>query len=445
MMLKFNQLYGKPECCLQPITMLDNMVTRRFKHEDQMKQWYRSLDVPENCEDEALKLSFVQLAKRYHPDSGSPEASASKFMEIENAYRQIRKARMEQKETSTHLPEVEEFDIRHTAPQHRHYLTYNVGVGTYSKREKLYAAHRAQKAVDNVIEHRLKKLQAEERSTLAGKDKERAKVKTHQTPRLQSVRVYRWNPEKPNVKPYMQQFAVDLNKCGTMVLDVLALIKAQHDPTLAYRRSCREGICGSCSMNINGVNTLACLTKVPESPKPIVIYPLPHSYVIRDLITDMEQFLKQYQSIQPYLKRPGEENFIGIRQILQSPRDRDKLNGSYECILCACCSFSCPPYWWLGDKFLGPATLLQAYRWIIDSRDMEHKERLGKLRDFYSVYRCHTIFNCTKTCPKGLSPGRAIAQIKRLLAGLTKKERPDMETPIPHPCNGEDIYQCREE
>ncbi|XP_078041002.1 dnaJ homolog subfamily C member 28-like isoform X2 [Augochlora pura] len=179
MMLKFNQLYGKPECCLQPITMLDNMVTRRFKHEDQMKQWYRSLDVPENCEDEALKLSFVQLAKRYHPDSGSPEASASKFMEIENAYRQIRKARMEQKETSTHLPEVEEFDIRHTAPQHRHYLTYNVGVGTYSKREKLYAAHRAQKAVDNVIEHRLKKLQAEERSTLAGKDKERAKdIKT---------------------------------------------------------------------------------------------------------------------------------------------------------------------------------------------------------------------------------------------------------------------------
>nr|XP_033334340.1 succinate dehydrogenase [ubiquinone] iron-sulfur subunit, mitochondrial-like isoform X1 [Megalopta genalis] len=266
-----------------------------------------------------------------------------------------------------------------------------------------------------------------------------------QTPRLQTVRVYRWNPEKPNVKPYMQQFAVDLNKCGTMVLDMLALIKAQHDPTLSYRRSCREGICGCCSMNINGVNTLACLTKVPESSKPIVIYPLPHCYVIRDLITDMEQFLKQYQTIQPYLKRPGEENFIGIRQILQSPRDRKKLNGAYECVLCACCSYSCPPYWWLGDKFLGPATLLQAYRWIIDSRDMEHKERLSKLRDFYSVYRCHTIFNCTKTCPKGLNPGRAIAQIKRLLAGLTKKERPDMETPIPHPCNGEDIYQCREE
>ncbi|XP_053987697.1 succinate dehydrogenase [ubiquinone] iron-sulfur subunit-like [Hylaeus volcanicus] len=269
--------------------------------------------------------------------------------------------------------------------------------------------------------------------------------KTEEKPRLQTVRVYRWNPEKPNVKPYMQQFTVDLNKCGTMVLDVLALIKAQHDPTLSYRRSCREGICGSCSMNINGVNTLACITKVTQSPKPIVVYPLPHSYVIRDLITDMEEFLKQYQNIEPFLKRPGEENFLGLRQILQSPKDRDKLNGLYECILCGCCTFACPPYWWLGDKFLGPATLLQAYRWIIDSRDMGHKERLSKLRDFYSVYRCHTIFNCTKTCPKGLNPGKAIAQIKRLLAGLAKKERPEMETPLPNPCNGEEIYQCKEE
>ncbi|XP_076674832.1 succinate dehydrogenase [ubiquinone] iron-sulfur subunit [Andrena cerasifolii] len=270
--------------------------------------------------------------------------------------------------------------------------------------------------------------------------------KVAEKPRLQTVRVYRWNPEKPTVKPYMQQFSVDLNKCGTMVLDVLALIKAQHDPTLSYRRSCREGICGCCSMNIDGVNTLACITKVKQSPKPIVVYPLPHSYVIRDLITDMTQFLKQYQEIEPFLKRPGEENFLGLRQILQSPKDRDKLNGLYECILCGCCTFACPPYWWLGDKFLGPATLLQAYRWIIDSRDMEHRERLGKLRDFYSVYRCHTIFNCTKTCPKGLNPGRAIAQIKRLLAGLTKKERPEMDTPITNPCRGEkDIYQCREE
>ncbi|KAG6800410.1 succinate dehydrogenase [ubiquinone] iron-sulfur subunit-like [Apis mellifera caucasica] len=265
-------------------------------------------------------------------------------------------------------------------------------------------------------------------------------------PRLQTIRVYRWNPEKPNVKPYMQQFSVDLNKCtGTMVLDVLALIKAEYDPTLSYRKSCREGICGCCAMNINGVNNLACITKALESSKPIVIYPLPHSYVIRDLVTDLEQYLKQYKNIEPFLKRTGEDNYVGLRQILQSPRDRDKLNGLYECILCGCCTFACPPYWWLGDKFLGPSTLLQAYRWIIDSRDMGHKERLTKLRDYYSVYRCHTIFNCTKTCPKGLNPGKAVAQIKRLLAGLAKKDRPDIETPIPNPCRGEEEYPCREE
>ncbi|KAG7209008.1 hypothetical protein KM043_015175 [Ampulex compressa] len=264
-------------------------------------------------------------------------------------------------------------------------------------------------------------------------------------PRIQTVRVYRWNPEKPTVKPYMQQFSVDLGKCGTMVLDVLALIKAQYDPTLSFRRSCREGICGSCAMNIDGVNTLACITKVKYSAKPLVVYPLPHTYIIRDLIPDMDQFLRQYRDIEPYLKRPGEDNFIGLRQILQSTRDREKLEGLYECILCGCCTFSCPPYWWLGDKYLGPAVLLQAYRWIIDSRDMAHKERLSKLQDFYSVYRCHTIFNCTKTCPKGLNPGKAIAQIKRLLAGLMKKEKPDLETALPNPCRGEDIFPCREE
>ncbi|RLU23194.1 hypothetical protein DMN91_003397 [Ooceraea biroi] len=261
-------------------------------------------------------------------------------------------------------------------------------------------------------------------------------------PRMQTVRVYRWNPETPKVKPYMQQFNVDLNKCGTMVLDVLALIKAQHDPTLSYRRSCREGICGSCGMNINGVNTLACVTKVEQSPQPLVVYPLPHAYVIRDLVPDMEQFLQQFQKIEPYLQRPGEDSFLGLRQILQSPRDRSKLDGMYECVMCACCTYTCPPYWWLGDKFLGPAVLLQAYRWIIDSRDLAHKERLAKLRDFYSVYRCHTIFNCTKTCPKGLNPGKAIAQLKRLLAGLTKKEKPDFETTLPNLCSGEEHHPC---
>ncbi|EFN86332.1 succinate dehydrogenase [ubiquinone] iron-sulfur subunit isoform X2 [Harpegnathos saltator] len=260
-------------------------------------------------------------------------------------------------------------------------------------------------------------------------------------PRLQIVRVYRWNPEKQHVKPHIQQFTVDLNKCGTMVLDVLTLIKAEHDPTLSFRRSCREGICGNCSMNINGVNTLACITKVEESAKPLVIYPLPHTYVIRDLVPDLRQFFDQFRAIDPYLKRPGEDNILGVRQVLQSTRDRKKLDGLHECIMCACCTYACPPYWWLGDKYLGPAVLLQAYRWVIDSRDMAHKERLGKLRDFYSIYRCHTIFNCTKTCPKGLNPGKAIAQLKRLLAGLTKKEEPDIETPIPDPCHGKEQYQ----
>ncbi|XP_014479290.1 PREDICTED: succinate dehydrogenase [ubiquinone] iron-sulfur subunit, mitochondrial-like [Dinoponera quadriceps] len=280
---------------------------------------------------------------------------------------------------------------------------------------------------------------------------ERAETKECKTPpkdlkigsRLQTVRVYRWNPEKPKVKPYMQQFVVDLNKCGTMVLDVLALIKAEHDPTLSFRRSCREGICGCCSMNINGVNTLACVTKIKESSKPLVVYPLPHAYVIRDLIPDLGQYFEQFREIDPYLKRPGEDNFLGMRQVLQSTRDRRKLDGLYECIMCACCTYSCPPYWWLGDKYLGPSVLLQAYRWVIDSRDLAHKERLAKLRDFYSVYRCRSIFNCTKTCPKGLNPGKAIAQLKRLLAGLTEKEKPDIETPIPNPCQGEEQYPCK--
>ncbi|KAK2578288.1 hypothetical protein KPH14_007653 [Odynerus spinipes] len=271
------------------------------------------------------------------------------------------------------------------------------------------------------------------------------KRKKHTAPRSQIFRIYRWNPEKPKAKPYMQQFSLDLNKCGTMVLDALHMIKSRQDATLSFRRSCREGICGSCSMNINGVNTLACVTKIAHSSKPIIIYPLPHAYVIRDLIVDMTQFHKQIRSIDPYLKRPGEDCFLGMRQILQSPRDREKLNGLYECVLCGCCSFACPPYWWLGDKFLGPAAIMQAYRWLIDSRDFTHKERLHKLRDFFSVYRCHTIFNCTKTCPKGLNPGKAVAQIKRHLAGLAKKEGPDLETPLPNPCRGEEIYPCREE
>ncbi|XP_012275242.1 succinate dehydrogenase [ubiquinone] iron-sulfur subunit [Orussus abietinus] len=263
-------------------------------------------------------------------------------------------------------------------------------------------------------------------------------------PILKTVKVYRWNPEAPTIKPYLQQYTVDLNKCGLMVLDVLHLVKAQHDASLSFRRSCREGICGSCAMNINGVNTLACITKVMRDKKPLIIYPLPHMYIIRDLVPDMGHFLEQYKKIDPWLKRVDEDGIIGQRQLLQSERDRNKLDGLYECILCGCCSFACPPYWWTGDKYLGPAVLMQAYRWIIDSRDTGSKERLAALRDFYSVFRCHTIFNCTKTCPKGLNPGRAIAEIKRLLVGLASKKNPDMETPIPDACTGEDVFPCKQ-
>lgn len=233
--------------------------------------------------------------------------------------------------------------------------------------------------------------------------------------------IYRFNPEQPNVKPFVQTYEVDLNTCGPMVLDALIKIKNEIDPTLTFRRSCREGICGSCAMNINGTNNLACISRIDkESSKPVQIYPLPHMYVIKDLVPDMNNFYKQYQSIQPWLQR--EETKGELKQNLQSVEDRKKLDGLYECILCACCSTSCPSYWWNGDKYLGPATLMQAYRWVIDSRDQATEERLNKLRDPFSVYRCHTIMNCTRTCPKGLNPGRAIGELKKLLSGWTTKE-----------------------
>lgn len=226
----------------------------------------------------------------------------------------------------------------------------------------------------------------------------------------------------------MQEFVLDLNKVGPMVLDALIKIKNEVDPTLTFRRSCREGICGSCAMNIGGVNTLACISKTDTSDKPLKIYPLPHMYVIKDLVPDMNNFYSQYRSIQPWLQRKDEDKLgTGEKQLLQSAADREKLDGLYECILCACCSTSCPSYWWNGDRYLGPAVLMQAYRWMIDSRDQATDERLDKLRDPFSVYRCHTIMNCTKTCPKGLNPGRAIAEIKKLLAGIATKGKPGME------------------
>jgi len=244
--------------------------------------------------------------------------------------------------------------------------------------------------------------------------------------------IYRYNPENPGDKPKMQEFEIDLNNCGPMVLDALIKIKNEMDPTLTFRRSCREGICGSCAMNVGGVNTLACLTKIEANNKATKIYPLPHMYVVKDLVPDMNNFYQQYKSIQPWLQRDDENKIAhGEQQILQSVDDRAKLDGLYECILCACCSTSCPSYWWNGDRYLGPAVLMQAYRWIIDSRDQHSVDRLDKLRDPFSVYRCHTIMNCTKTCPKGLNPGRAIAEIKKLLAGIANKGEPGMKGTSP--------------
>jgi len=239
--------------------------------------------------------------------------------------------------------------------------------------------------------------------------------------------IYRFDPEKAGDKPRMQEFKVDLNNCGPMVLDALIKIKNDDDPSLTFRRSCREGICGSCAMNIGGVNTLACLSKISADNKTTKIYPLPHMYVVKDLVPDMNNFYQQYRSIQPWLQKDETAHKEGAPlQSLQSVDDRAKLDGLYECILCACCSTSCPSYWWNGDKYLGPAVLMQAYRWIIDSRDEQQAERLDRLRDPFSVYRCHTIMNCTKTCPKGLNPGKAIAEIKKLLAGMATKGEPGL-------------------
>ena len=219
--------------------------------------------------------------------------------------------------------------------------------------------------------------------------------------------IYRWNRED-NKNPRVDKFFVDKKKLGPMTLDALMFIKNDLDPTLTFRRSCREGICGSCSMNVNGTNTLACLKPIEE--KEINIYPLPHMRVLKDLVPDLSEFYEQYKSIEPWLKNSTKAK----KEQRQSPSDRKKLDGLYECVLCACCSTSCPSYWWNGDKFLGPAILLQAYRFIVDSRDNNKKERLKSLEDKFKLYRCHTIMNCTKTCPKNLNPAKAISEIKKL-------------------------------
>ncbi|XP_075982125.1 uncharacterized protein LOC142980560 [Anticarsia gemmatalis] len=237
-------------------------------------------------------------------------------------------------------------------------------------------------------------------------------------------KIYRFGGILSKEQPKMQSFELDISKCGPMVLDALIKIKDM-DPTVTFRRSCREGICGSCAVCLQGSNCLACITAIPKA-KTISIHPLPHMYVQRDLVVDMTHFFAQYDSIRPFLVR-SDKPTVGGSQYAQSIADNAKLVGLYECVLCSCCSTSCPSYWWNGRRFLGPASLLHAYRWVIDSRDGDTQKRLHDLRDDFSVFRCHTILNCAMACPKGLHPGFAIAKLKRLVAGVDKKPVPELD------------------
>ncbi|MBP6298926.1 MAG: succinate dehydrogenase iron-sulfur subunit [Arenimonas sp.] len=230
---------------------------------------------------------------------------------------------------------------------------------------------------------------------------------------LRTFKIYRWNPDDA-ANPRVDTYDIDLDQCGPMVLDALIKIKNEIDPTLTFRRSCREGICGSCAMNIDGTNTLACTKAIEDcAKKDVPIYPLPHMPVVKDLVPDLTHFYAQYASIKPWLRTQSATP--ASRERLQSKEDRAKLDGLYECILCACCSTSCPSYWWNGDRYLGPAVLLQAYRWLIDSRDEDTGARLDELEDPFKLYRCHTIMNCARTCPKGLNPAKAIGEIKKMI------------------------------
>ena len=230
--------------------------------------------------------------------------------------------------------------------------------------------------------------------------------------RRKVFRIYRWDPDSGE-NPRIDSYEINLDNCGPMVLDAIIYIKNEIDTTLTFRRSCREGICGSCAMNIAGTNTLACTMAIEDLNGTVSIYPLPHLPVIKDLVPDLTQFYAQYASIKPWLQTHTEPP--AHQERLQSKQQRAKLDGLYECILCACCSTSCPSYWWNSERYLGPAILLQAYRWIIDSRDENSDARLDDLDDSFRLYRCHTIMNCTNTCPKGLNPAKSIAEIKKLL------------------------------
>ncbi|MCH1446058.1 MAG: succinate dehydrogenase iron-sulfur subunit [Gammaproteobacteria bacterium] len=227
------------------------------------------------------------------------------------------------------------------------------------------------------------------------------------------VSIYRFNPET-DAAPQMQEYQVETGGKDLMVLDVLEMIKAEHDASVTYRRSCREGVCGSDGLNINGKNGLACITPLSDTVKKnkLVIRPLPGLPVVRDLVVDMSLFYAQYEKIEPYLQNNSPAPAI---ERLQTPEDRAKLDGLYECILCACCSTSCPSFWWNPDRFIGPAGLLQAYRFLADSRDQATEERLANLDDPFSVFRCHGIQNCVNVCPKGLNPTRAIGHIRTML------------------------------
>jgi succinate dehydrogenase / fumarate reductase iron-sulfur subunit len=232
------------------------------------------------------------------------------------------------------------------------------------------------------------------------------------TKRVREFKIYRWSPDDGK-NPRTDTYEVDLDACGPMVLDALIKIKNEIDPTLTFRRSCREGICGSCAMNIDGGNTLACLKPIEVVKGAVKISPLPHMPVVKDLVPDLSQIYAQYRSVKPWMQ--AETPAPPDAERLQSKEERAKLDGMWECILCFCCSTSCPSYWWNGDRYLGPAVLLQAYRWIADSRDEATGQRLDELEDPFKLYRCHTIMNCTDTCPKGLNPAKAIGAIKQLI------------------------------
>ena len=235
--------------------------------------------------------------------------------------------------------------------------------------------------------------------------------------KIRRLKIYRWNPEDQD-NPRLDSYEIDLSKCGPMVLDALMKIKNEIDSSLTFRRSCREGVCGSCAMNIDGVNTLACLKPIEEVNGEIRIYPLPHMPVVKDLVPDLSKAYEQLASIKPWLQRSN-DNFSATASISQekkqTPKDREKLDGQWECVLCFCCTTACPSYWWNSEEYLGPAVLMQAARWVNDSRDSERKNRLKAVNDKMKLYRCHSIMNCTRSCPKGLNPAKAIADLKKAI------------------------------